>query len=73
MIALVKKYSRFLSFQSRLNYGLIIFFVYLGSGGPKNYIDITSPAMGTSYTIRLVPQRGVAIELNQVDCRKCLN
>ena len=65
MIALVKKYSRYLPFQSRLSYGLIIFFVFFGCGGPKNYIDITGPAMGTSYTIRLVPQRGVTIEPKQ--------
>ena len=44
---------------------LIIFFVFFGCGGPKNYIDITGPAMGTSYAIRLVPQRGVTIEPKQ--------
>ena len=65
MIALVKKYSRYLPLQSRLNYGLIIFFVFFGCGCPKNYIDITGPARGTSYTIRLVPQRGVTIEPKQ--------
>ena len=65
MIALVKKYSLFLFIQTRKRYSLIIFLVFFGCGGPKNYIDITGPAMGTSYIIRLVPQRGIAIELNQ--------
>ena len=62
MIALVKKYSLFLFIQTRKRYSLIIFLVFFGCGGPKNYIDITGPAMGTSYTVRLVPQRGVTIE-----------
>ena len=65
MIALVKKYSLFLFIQARKRYSLIIFLVFFACGGPKNYIDITGPAMGTSYIIRLVPQRGIAIELNQ--------
>jgi len=39
---------------------LYLFFaiLFIGCGANNAYIDITGPAMGTSYTIRLVPKRG---------------
>ena len=32
--------------------------LFVSCGANNSYIDITGPAMGTSYTIRLVPKRG---------------
>tara|TARA_Y100000741_G_scaffold79221_1_gene57890 strand:- start:347 stop:577 length:231 start_codon:yes stop_codon:yes gene_type:complete len=37
---------------------LFLAILFIGCGANNAYIDITGPAMGTSYTIRLVPKRG---------------
>ena len=65
MIVSVNKPQR-IFFQAREILCLLILASLFGCSSPKTYEDITGPAMGTSYTIRLVPQRGLIPEMNQI-------
>ena len=59
MIVLVKSLSKLFSKPSLIIlYPLLTLFL-VSCEGSKTYADITGPAMGTSYTIRLVPKRGL--------------
>ena len=40
--------------------------IFFGCNSQKTYINITGPAMGSTYTIRLVPQRGIRVEPQQI-------
>ena len=50
----------------RLLFVLVAAYLCFSCNNQKSYIDITGPAMGSTYTIRLVPQRGVRIETQEV-------
>ena len=59
MIVLVKSSSKLFSNHSSITLYLFLTFFLVSCEGNKTYADITGPAMGTSYTIRLVPKRGL--------------
>ena len=59
MIVLVKSSSKLFSKLSSTTLYLLLTFFLVSCEGNKTYADITGPAMGTSYTIRLVPKRGL--------------
>ena len=59
MIVLVKSSSKLFSKRSSIILYLLLTFFLVSCEGNKTYTDITGPAMGTSYTIRLVPKRGL--------------
>lgn len=65
MIVSVNK-TQLIFFQVRGFLCLLILASLFGCSSPKKYLDIAGPAMGTSYTIRLVPQRGLIPEMNQI-------
>ena len=59
MIVLVKSSSKQFSKRSSKTLYLLLTFFLVSCEQNKTYADITGPAMGTSYTIRLVPKRGL--------------
>ena len=58
MTVLAKFFSKLLINNTFKVFYLSFAFLFIGCGANNTYIDITGPAMGTSYTIRLVPKRG---------------
>ena len=66
MIASVKRLSLKDHLHWRLLFVLMAAYLCVSCNNQKSYIDITGPAMGSTYTIRLVPQRGVRIETQEV-------